>query len=172
MQPAVPGVVRCSRLELLECVCNLRPAWHRLPCLVCVVMEYGKRKLDDPAEAPGQELKVMTKSAPASQAVSRSSTRPSSPMPILPQQPSGSAAQAGEPEPAAGAASPSLGPASKSVTFSKSLPKDPAHLPSRYGGVDVSETTALARTCVLKQDIDWNVAAPDVLNMQCPSVTV
>ncbi|KAK9843022.1 hypothetical protein WJX74_005735 [Apatococcus lobatus] len=82
-------------------------------------------------EAPGQELKVMTKSAPASQAVSRSSTRPSSPMPILPQQHSGSGNQAGEPEQAAGTSPAGPGLASKSVTFSKSLPKDIAHLPSR-----------------------------------------
>ena len=83
------------------------------------------------AEASGKEMTSMTKSAPASRATSRSSTRPSSPMPAP--QAFASAMDAEQPviSPAASSGA-AAGHPSKSVKFSKSMPKDLAHLTSRY----------------------------------------
>ena len=78
----------------------------------------------------------MTKSAPASQAASRVTSRPSSPMPVPGQQLRAAQLSDLEPLNTSAASSPSAaGQPAKSVKFSKSMPRDIAHLASRYAAV-------------------------------------
>ena len=138
-----PASQAASRTSI--CPSSPMPMHHDTAALSTLMIAWRlTRRLGRNAEAPGQELKAITKSAPASQAASRTSTRPSSPMPIPAPQPSASGAQAREPEQALGSSPPGSGLSAKSVTFSKSMPKDMAQLPSRCRVLDATDLTCLA----------------------------